>query len=88
MRFNGNIVENLQAAAESQDEILMKDILIDEMANIIENNPKQMKKTLRYSNVKVSDDISKKKLISLASYNLYNNPIFQKNLAVTLVMGG
>ena len=57
------------------------------MANIIENSPKEMIKTLRYSNVKVNDSVSKEKLVALASYNLYNNPLFQKNIAVTLVIG-
>lgn len=88
MRFHGNVIENLQAAAKSQDKILIKEILVDEMANIIESNPKEMIKTLRHSKVDISDSASKENLISAASYNLYNNPIFQKNLAVTLVMKG
>ena len=87
MRFQGNVVQNLTAAARSNDEILMKELLIDAMVNIIETQPKEMAKTLRYSNIKASDTASKEDLIRLASYNLYNNPIFQKNLAVTLVMG-
>ena len=84
MRFQGNIIENLTAAAQSQDESLIKDLVIDEMANIIENDPKEMIKTLRYSKVKVDDAASKEELINLSVKNLYNNSIFQKNLAVTL----
>lgn len=88
MRFQGNVVENLMGALKSKDEILAKEILVDEMAQIIENNPKEMIKTLRYSKVNVSDTASKKKLVNLASYNLHNNPSFQKNLAVTIVKKG
>jgi hypothetical protein len=85
MRFQGNVVHNLLAAQKAQDEQLAKDILVDEMANIIETNPKEMVKVLRYSNVNVSDTASQRKLVELASYNFYNNPLFQKNLAVNIV---
>lgn len=88
MRFQGNVVDNLTAAARSNDKILVREIIIDEMANIIENDPKQMIKALRFSKVKLSDSVSKEELVSLASYNLHNNTIFQKNLAVTLSMKG
>ena len=84
MRFNGNTIENLISAKKSKDEILVKDLLVDEMSNIIQSEPKQMIKALRNSKVKISDTVSKQDLISIASYNLYNNPIFQKNLAVTI----
>ena len=85
MRFQGNVVHNLLAAQKAQDEQLAKDILIDEMANIIETNPKEMVKVLRYSNVNVSETANQRKLVDLASYNFYNNPLFQKNLAVNIV---
>lgn len=88
MRYQGNVVENLLAAWESQDERLVKDILVDEMARIIETNPKEMVKTLQYSNVEVKDTATQQELVKIASYNLYNNPLFQKNLAVTLVKKG
>lgn len=88
MRFNGNVIENLQAAAKSKDKYLIKDIIIDEMSNIIDSNPDRMIKALRESKVDVSDNVSKQKLIKLASRNLHNNRIFQKNLAVIIVKKG
>jgi len=87
MRFQGNIIENLQAASESKDKVLLKEILVDSMANLIEEDPTEMVKVLKHSNVDVDDNVSKRKLIDIASYNLYNNPLFHKNLAVNLVKG-
>lgn len=88
MRFQGNVVENLKAAAKSNDTVLIGDLLIDEMANIIEKNPTEMIKTLRNSKVDISDMASQDDLVSAASYNLHNNRIFQKNIAVMLVKKG
>jgi|TARA_R110000787_G_scaffold11722_5_gene38446 hypothetical protein len=88
MRFQGDIIENLTAAAQSQDENLIQELVIDEMANIIENDPNEMIKTLRYSKVKVDDTASKEELINLSVKNLYSNSIFQKNLAVTFTKKG
>jgi hypothetical protein len=84
MRFQGNSIDNLIAAAKSKDEILVRDLIVDEMANAIQNNPKEMIKTLRNSNVRISDNASLEKLVDVASYNLHNNLIFQKNLAVSI----
>ena len=88
MRFQGNLIENLTAAAKSKDEVLVRELVLDGMANMIQNNPKEMIKTLRYSKVKISDKPSTEKLIEVASYNLHNNRIFQKNLAVTISKKG
>ena len=84
MRFQGNSIDNLIAAAKSKDEILVRDLIVDEIANTIQNNPKEMIKTLRNSNVKISDNSSLEDLVDIASYNLHNNLIFQKNLAVSI----
>lgn len=88
MRYSGNVVNNLMSAAKSQDKVLIKELLVDAMANMIENDPKEMIKTLRHSKVDISENASTSELIKVSSYNLHNNPIFQKNLAVAFTSNG
>ena len=87
MRFQGNITENLIAAARSKDSVLLRELVIDKIANIIQTSPKEMVKILRYSKVDISDTATMKELVNAASYNLHNNLLFQKNLAVTIEKG-
>lgn len=87
MRFKGNVIENLQAASESRDNILFNEIIIDYIANLIEDKPDELVKILRYSNIELKNDVSKHDLINIASYNLHNNTIFHKNIAVNLAKG-
>ena len=88
MRYQGNIVENLQSAAKARDKALIKELVLDKTASLIENDPKAIITALKKSGVKVSDNATKLQLIDLASVNLYENRLFQKNLAVTLVNEG
>jgi hypothetical protein len=88
MRYQGNIVENLQSAAKAKDKALIKELVVDKTASLIENDPKAIITALKKSGVKVSDNATKLELIDLASVNLYENRLFQKNLAVTLVNEG
>ncbi len=88
MRYQGNIIENLHSAAMSNDKVLLKDLILDKTAELIQTNPKAIIKALRMSNVKVSDSATKAQLISIAVESIYQNRIFQKNLAVTIAENG
>jgi len=88
MRYQGNIIENLHSAAMSNDKVLLKDLILDKTAELIQANPKAIIKALKMSNVKVSDSATKAQLISIAVDNIYQNRIFQKNLAVTIAENG
>ncbi len=88
MRYQGNIIENLSSAARSKDKQLLKSLIVDKIAELIRTNPKAIIKALRLSNVKVKNNASKSELIELAVDNLYENRLFQKNIAVTFVANG
>tara|TARA_R110001592_G_scaffold135862_4_gene352433 strand:+ start:3409 stop:4041 length:633 start_codon:yes stop_codon:yes gene_type:complete len=88
MRYQGNIIQNLDAAAKSRDKALLKDLILDKLSELIQTNPKAIIKALRLSNVKVSNNDSKEELINKSVDNLYSNRLFQKNIAVTFVANG
>lgn len=88
MRFQGNIIENLYSAKRAKDSALLKELILDKTSELIDNQPKSIIKALKKSNVRVSDNANKMQLIELASKNLYENRIFQKNLAVTIATDG
>jgi hypothetical protein len=88
MRYQGNIIENLDAAAKARDKSLLKDLILDKISELIQTNPKAIIKALRLSNVKVSNGASKEELINKSVDNLYSNRLFQKNIAVTFVANG
>ena len=88
MRYQGNIIQNLDSAAKSRDKALLKDLILDKLSELIQTNPKAIIKALRLSNVKVSNNASKEELINKSVDNLYSNRLFQKNIAVTFVANG
>lgn len=88
MRFQGNIIENLYSARRAKDSALVKELILDKISELIDKQPKSIIKALKKSNVRVSDNANKMQLIDLASKNLYENRIFQKNLAVTIATDG
>jgi hypothetical protein len=88
MRFQGNIIENLYSARRAKDSALLKELILDKTSELIDKQPKSIIKALKKSNIRVSDNANKMQLIDLASKNLYENRIFQKNLAVTIATDG
>jgi len=88
MRFHGDIVENLHNAVAAKDDDLVRQIVADEVTTLIVANPSEVAKALSSANVDISENASTHKLIDSASYNLYNNPIFRKNVAVMISMKG
>ena len=88
MRYQGNIIQNLDAAVKSRDKALLKDLILDKLSELIQTNPKSIIKALRLSNVKVSNNASKEELINKSVDNIFSNRLFQKNIAVTFVANG
>jgi len=87
MRYYGNFAENIINAYKSQDKELLKELVYDENARLIEMNPELVVNALKESNVDVSSDASKLDLIGMSAYNIVNNPIFQRNLEVAIAEG-
>jgi len=87
MRYYGNFAENIINAHKSKDKFLLKELIYDETARLIEMNPELVINALKSSNVDVSDNASKLELVGLSAYNIVNNPIFQKNLEVAISEG-
>jgi hypothetical protein len=88
MRFHGDIAQNLNNAVAANDDDLVRQIVADEITTLIVTNPSEVAKALRSANVRISENASRDKLIDASSYNLYNNPIFRKNVAVMISMKG
>jgi hypothetical protein len=84
MRITANTKENLLSAAKAKDEILGKEILFDALSNLIEEDQEQVLTALKKSGVTLSPNAGKERIIEAVSYNIVNNPIFQKNIAVVL----
>ena len=84
MRYHANILENITNAYRSKDRELLRDIVFDEIATIIKENPKAIIEALKASNVTISDNADTKTLINYVAYAIVNNPMFQKNVAVVL----
>jgi len=85
MRYQGDSIENLTNAAESNDFALIREIVLDKISQLIENNPQEIINALKHSNVQVSESATKEDLINKASSNIVNNKLFQKNIAVIMV---
>jgi len=84
MRYGGNFIENIRNAAKSKDTELMRSLVLDAVSSMIENDQKIVIDSLRKSNVLIKDDITKENLINKVSYNIVNNPIFQKNIETSI----
>ena len=82
MRYHANISENIVNAAKANDKALVREIVLDEIVTLIEENPKVLSEALRNSKVKVSDSPTKEELINKSAYALVNNSIFKKNISV------
>lgn len=88
MRFQGDIAHNLKNAIMANDDTLARELIADELVSIIESNPKEVINALEHSKVSISEDASREDLVDIVSYNIVNNPIFRKNVAVLFSMKG
>ena len=62
MRFGGNFAQNISNAHKSGDKKLQKDMMLDEIAQLIEKYPVVVLGTLQANGSKISMDASKKQL--------------------------
>lgn len=85
MRYGGDLISNIAAAHKSKDMNLLRDIIIDQMAVVINNNPYDMVKLLADSGISINNNTSKKKLADVSVQALHNSPKFQNKLAIFLV---
>jgi|7_EtaG_2_1085326.scaffolds.fasta_scaffold08135_4 hypothetical protein len=78
MRYLGNSKQNFSNAVGSQDMALTKDIILDRIIFILDNEKYKLKQALEDSGVNA--DGNRKELIKKISYNLYNNEKFRTNI--------
>ena len=78
MRYLGNSIQNFSNAVGSQDMALTKDIILDRIIFILDNEKYKLKQALKDSGV--NTDGNRKELINKISYNLYNNEKFRTNV--------
>jgi hypothetical protein len=88
MRYNGSFMLNFEGAVKSKDLTLQEDLILDEIADLIESNPSIVAECLRQSNVKVSQNPSKTELINLVSKQLFDNFVFRDNIGGLIAMKG
>jgi hypothetical protein len=85
MRYESDFKSNFMNAAGSNDVNLQKDILLDQIASLIKNNPKLVADALINSGFKISDKNSKIEIINSVSKAIYSSPDFQKKIAELIV---
>jgi hypothetical protein len=85
MRFGGNFIQNITQAHKSKDKSLQKDILFDELAQLIETQPSVLIGALKESGCKISQGASKKELIDATVDNLSYNPSFRNKIPLLIV---
>tara|TARA_R110000823_G_scaffold141854_1_gene271614 strand:- start:386 stop:1078 length:693 start_codon:yes stop_codon:yes gene_type:complete len=85
MRFGGNFIQNITQAHKSKDKSLQKDILFDELAQLIENYPLVLIGALQESGCDICQGASKKKLIDATVDNLSYNPSFRNKIPLLIV---
>jgi|DEB0MinimDraft_6_1074348.scaffolds.fasta_scaffold78174_2 hypothetical protein len=81
MRYHSNVVSNLSNAAKAKDDKLFKDMILDELSTIIEENPYVLVKALRDSGETIGDEPTPKVLIDKTIKSIYNNKSFHLELA-------
>lgn len=85
MRFGGNFIQNITHAHKSKDKSLQRDILLDEVAQLIETHPLVLIGALQESGCDVCQGASKKELIDATVDNLSYNPSFRNKIPLLIV---
>ena len=86
MRSRASSVENLIRAYKAQDKELYRKFLVNDIVLMIEENPQMLINAMKESDIKVSENPSKKELVDKSAYALFNNRIFVKNLLRSIVI--
>lgn len=85
MRYEGNFKSNFMNAVGSNDTNLQRDILLDQIASLIKNNPQLVADALIASGFKIADKNSKVEIINAVSKAIYSSPEFQNKIAELIV---
>jgi len=85
MRFGGNFAQNLNNAVKSRDIGLQKDILLDEVAQLIEEYPMVVYGLLKKDGATIPKDPTKKQLIDATVDNLQTNILFRRDMPLLIV---
>jgi len=83
MKFGGTFQGNFMNATGSQSKDYAKQVLLDEVARLIEFNKQSVISALNDSGHKVSPDASKKTVIDHTAKALYENSDFRNIIAQT-----
>ena len=82
MRYEGkSFKSNFMNAVGSNDSELQKDIILDQIAELIKTNVSEVVDSLVKSGVSVPAKYTKIDVIDAVSKSLYSNPSFQKNIS-------
>ena len=84
MRYEGNFKTNFMNAIGSNDVELQKDMLLDEVASLINSDIALVADALNKSGVKISQSYSKREIAEKVSSALHGNKDFQNNIAVLI----
>jgi hypothetical protein len=84
MRYAGDLNQNISMASGSKDNLLLRDILLDEIAFLIKDKKQVVIDALNKAGVKTNDDISVSNLIDVTVSNLYSNENFRNIMAQTI----
>ena len=85
MKFGGDFVSNFSSANGSNNLDYKKDVILDEVARLIEFEKATVISVLKDSGYKLSPNSSKKQVIDATIKALYNSPQFQKDIATEIV---
>ena len=86
MRYEGkSFKSNFMNAVGSNDSELQKDIILDQIAELIKTNPQSVADALISSGFKISDRNSKIEIVNSVSKAINNSPAFQKKIAELIV---
>ena len=85
MKFGGNVYSNFSNASGSKDFDYKRDVLLDEIARLIETDRSAVILILKDAGYKVDTKSSKKEVIKKVSHALHNNKQFQLDISKEIV---
>jgi hypothetical protein len=85
MKYGGNFYGNFSNANGSQNKDYTKDVILDEVARLIELDRPSIIAILRESGYKLDPKASKKEVINYTVRALYNKPQFRNDVSALIV---
>lgn len=81
MRYKGDFMMNFDGAVKSKDSYLQEDMLLDQIAVLIDQSPSAVETALRNSSISVSKNASKIELIDSVVKGLSSNETFRLEIS-------